>query len=48
LQEAIEYGRGNNMIRVESEQVLSLERWQAMNAKMKKALDLLKNKEGTH
>lgn len=45
MQEAIEYARGANMIRVESEKVLSVERWRAVNAKMKKALDLLKNKE---
>jgi len=45
LQEALEYARGDNMFRVESEKVLSMERWQAINAKMTEALDLLKNKE---
>jgi len=46
LQEATEYARGNNMFRVESEKVLSIVQRKAVNAKMKKALDMLK--EGTH
>ena len=45
MKEAIEYARGKNRVRVESEHVLSLEKWQAVNNKMREALDLLKNKE---
>lgn len=46
MQEAIEYSKGDNMIRVESDNALSMENWRAVNAKMKEALDLLKEKEG--
>ena len=46
MREAIEYARGTNKIRVESERVLSLQQWKAVNGKMKEALDLLATKEG--